>query len=281
MASERISPTAHYTGYTWFHNGLSHPALATTQGRVLHAGLRPLNAMSRRVGAPTLEGFLLARHHAIDTQLADAIESGRVTQVIEIAAGLSPRGWDFAQRFGARIAYIEADLPGMAAHKRRLLERAGLQTPGHRVVQLDALADAGPDSLAALADTLDSSQGVAIITEGLLNYFPTDAVLGMWRRFAETLRCFPSGLYLSDLHLAGDNHGIATDVFMKLLSTFVRGRVHLHFDGGNSANAALHEAGFSTAAVEMPTARANKDGVTDPRGARLVRVLRAETPSDA
>jgi hypothetical protein len=27
---EAVSPTAHYTGYVWVRNGLSHPALATT-----------------------------------------------------------------------------------------------------------------------------------------------------------------------------------------------------------------------------------------------------------
>ena len=30
-ASESISPTAHYTGYVWARNGLSHPELETTR----------------------------------------------------------------------------------------------------------------------------------------------------------------------------------------------------------------------------------------------------------
>lgn len=277
MASERISPTAHYTGYTWFHNGLSHPALATAQGRVMYHGLRPLSAVSRRLGTPTLEGFLLARHHAIDRQLDAAIESGAVSQVIEIAAGLSPRGWDFTRRFGERVTYVEADLPDMAAHKRRLLENAGLARPQHRVVELDALAESGPGSLAQLADGLDPAQGLAIVTEGLLNYFPTDAVRGMWQRFATTLRRFPSGLYLSDLHLAADNRGAAVSVFMNLLSTFVRGRVHLHFDSAQAVSDALIGAGFERGSAEIPEAVRSVDGNLDRRGARMVRVVRAET----
>ncbi len=276
MGSDRISPTAHYTGYTWFHNGLSHPALATLQGRAMYHASRPLNAVSRRLGAPTLEGFLLARHRSIDTQLEAAIESGAVSQVIEIAAGLSPRGWDFARRFGERIEYVEADLPDMAAHKRRLLERAGLLSPRHRVVELDALADSGPGSLAALADSLDASKGLAIVTEGLLNYFPTDAVLGMWHRFATTLRRFPSGLYLSDLHVAGDNRSLGVSAFMSLLSTLVRGRVYLHFDSASAAASAMREAGFDTAVAKTPEAVASANGSIDRRGAETVRVIRGD-----
>jgi len=45
--------------------------------------------------------------------------------VIEVAAGLSPRGWRFRRRYGDRLTYVEADLPAMAARKRGALERMG------------------------------------------------------------------------------------------------------------------------------------------------------------
>lgn len=276
MGSERISPTAHFTGYTWYRNGLSHRALATRAGRLMVQTQRPLAALSRRAGLPTLEGLLLARHDSIDQQLASAIESGAIGQVVEIAAGLSPRGWDFSRRFGDRLTYIEADLPDMAAHKRRLLERAGLRSAGHRVVVLDALADSGAHSLAALVSTLDPDKGLAIVTEGLINYFPTDAVLGMWRRFAQALGRFPNGLYLSDLHVAGENRGPGIAMAVRLLSTFVRGQVHLHFDSAGDAAQALRDAGFKRAEAKTPKPRRSVDGSIDPAGARLVRVLRAE-----
>ena len=50
---------------------------------------------------------------------------------------------------------------------------------------------------------LDPDRGTAVVTEGLLNYFPTDRVEVLWTRVARELARFPSGLYLSDLHLAG------------------------------------------------------------------------------
>src|SRR5690606_13456988 len=143
--SDSISPTAHYTGYTWFHHGLSHPALVTPEGRMLYAMSRPFDVGARLIGAPTLSPFLLARHRIIDHLLEQAIAEGRVGQIIEVAAGLSPRGWRFKQRHGERLRYIEADLPDMALRKRTLLQDAGLLKPGHEVVSLDALSDAGPE----------------------------------------------------------------------------------------------------------------------------------------
>lgn len=273
--SEAISPTAHYTGYVWYRNGLSHPGLVTPQGRALYHSLRLLNAGSQRLGGPTLEGFLLARHRAIDALLDQAIEDGRVGQVIEIAAGLSPRGWDFARRHGRKLRYIEADLPDMARRKRERLEAAGLLSRRHSVVPLDALADGGALSLAALVKTLDRRKGLAIVTEGLLNYFDTEAVLGMWRRFAGVLRKFPAGVYYSDLHLGSDNRGAQSRAFGRMLGRFVRGKVYLHFGSAAQAQAVLKRSGFESARLLTPPAQAAKDGAVDGKGAKLVRVIDA------
>src|SRR5687768_7080039 len=93
--SDAISPTAHYTGQVWVRNGLSRPELDTWEGRALFGALGPAMAMSRKLGGPTLEGLLLARHRVIDDLLAQAIEDRGVRQVIEPACGMSPRGWRF------------------------------------------------------------------------------------------------------------------------------------------------------------------------------------------
>jgi len=275
-SSDSISPTAHYTGYTWFHHGLSHPALVTPQGRALHAALRPMHALARATGAPTLSAFLLARHRLIDLFLSRAIDEGRISQVIEVAAGLSPRGWRFKQRYGAPLRYIEADLPDMAQRKLTLLTQAGLVQPGHEVLPLDALADAGPLSLAALSASLDQTRGTAIITEGLLNYFDTPTVQGMWARFARALQPFPHGLYLSDIHLTHGNQGAGASGFKALLSTFVKGRVHLHFAGDDEAAQTLLLAGFAQARLHAPRDFSAELGPLQP-GANVVRVIEALT----
>lgn len=279
-SSDSISPTAHYTGYTWYRHGLSHPALVTPQGRLLFGALQPMHHLARLVGAPTLGAFLLARHRIIDHLLSQAIQEGRVSQIIEVAAGLSPRGWRFKQRFGERVRYVEADLPDMAERKRKLLKHAGLLRAGHEVLPLDALATSGDLSLSALADGLDPRQGVAIVTEGLVNYFDTLTVEGMWQRFGQVLARFPDGMYLSDIHL-GDIHtgatGAGVSAFMAMLSTFVRGRVFLHFDNDVVATTALHDAGFPFAELHAPRDFSARLDLPMERGANLVRVIEART----
>ena len=247
-SGDNISPTAHYTGEVWRRAGLSHPWLGTPEGRVMVEALHPLMVVSGALGGPSLESYLLARHRAIDALLTAAVERDGITQVIEVAAGMSARGWRFANRYGERLTYVEADLPAMAARKRAALARIGSLSEAHRVVELDALRPSGPGSLAELAGELAPDAGTAIITEGLLGYLPTEAVLGLWRRFADVLSVFPAGRYISDLHL-GSVQTPAVRFFRRLLGAFVRGRVYVHFDAAAEAEAALRDAGFASAAV--------------------------------
>jgi hypothetical protein len=233
-----ISPTAHYTGYVWARNGLSHPELATREGRVMYEALRPAMTISRALGGASLEDYLLARHRAIDTLLERAIEQHGVTQVIEVAAGLSPRGWRFSERYGDRLTYVEADLPQMAQRKRRALERMGSLSDRHTVSEVDALRDGGPNSIAALAAQLHRDEG-------------------------------------SDLHV-GSVQTTQVRAFRVALSVFVRGQVHLHFDSAEQAVAALHAAGFASAGLHRAAEIATERRAGDP-GARLAHILEAST----
>jgi O-methyltransferase involved in polyketide biosynthesis len=270
----RISPTAHYTGYVWARNGLSHPELETPEGRVLFESLRLPMAASGLLGGGSLEAYLLARHRAIDTRLERAIEEGRVSQVIEVACGLSPRGWRFATRYGERLRYIETDLPEMAARKRAALERIESLNEHHQVREVDALRDAdGPGSLAAAIADLDEGRGLAIITEGLLGYLPTDDVVAMWQRFARALGRFATGRYISDLHLGGAQT-VHVRAFRVLLSAFVRGGVYLHFSDAAEGEAALVRTGFASAQVRRAIAVIGAQA--DP-GAGLAHILEAST----
>lgn len=275
--SDRISPTAHYTGYVWVRNGLSHPALATGSGRLLYHALAPANAASARLGQPHLEHYLLARHEVIDHLLTAAIEHRQVSQVIEVAAGLSGRGLRFTRRFGDALTYIEADLPAMAERKRRMLGDTGERHPNHRVEDVDARLDSGPGSLANLTTTLDPAKGLAIITEGLVNYFDLASVRAMWTRFATILGGFPTGVYFSDIHLGSDNQSAVNKTAVAALSAFVRGRVHLHFTGPAEAEAALREAGFGHATLRRPAEFTGTLPHCSGRSAQAVRVIEAST----
>ncbi len=254
--SDAISPTAHYTAEVWRRHGLSDPALGTWQGRLMHLGVWPLATVVGALGAGTLDAMLLARHQLIDECLTESIEDGRVGQIVEIAAGLSPRGLRF-RREHPDITYVEADLPAMAERKREALAAAGAPD---RVADLDALAERGPGSLAELAASLDDRKGTAVVTEGLLNYFPRAEVEGLWERIATELGRFPNGLYTSDLLLQSNNAGPVERVFGAALGVFVRGMVHFPFEDEEDAIEALEAAGFTDVQLHPGTEAGDDPG---------------------
>jgi O-methyltransferase involved in polyketide biosynthesis len=108
----------------WARNGLSHPKLETLEGRILFESLRPMMTVSGLLGEGTLETYPLARHRAIDALLDQAVNEQGSRQVIEVAAGLSPREWRFERRH-PELSFVETDLAGMADRKRRALELGG------------------------------------------------------------------------------------------------------------------------------------------------------------
>ncbi|HWM87422.1 MAG TPA: class I SAM-dependent methyltransferase [Kofleriaceae bacterium] len=279
--SARISPTAHFTGYVWYRNGLGDPALRTRAGRLLVAAFSPIDRAARLAGGPALEDVLLGRHRAIDERLELAIERGEVEQVLEVAAGLSPRGLRFIRRHGQRLFYIEGDLPAMARRKRQALAHADEPDgANHLVVEIDALADDAPGSLADVAARFfDPARGLAIITEGLLNYFDRATVEAMWARFARVLSGFRVGLYLSDLHLGEDMERTrGARAFATLLSVFARGRVHFHYGDSGAAGRSLLAAGFAEARF-YPAAR-NDSGSGAPAPVRILEARTTPRPPD-
>jgi O-methyltransferase involved in polyketide biosynthesis len=273
--SGAVSPTAHYTGETWVKNGLSHPELATWQGRLFHGALAlPLRA-SRTLGGPTLEGLLLARHRIIDSILEEWIDGG-VGQVVEVACGMSPRGWRFSERYGDRLTYVEADLPAMAQRKREALARMGSLGERHYVADLDVLRDGGPGSLESLVETLDPARGLAIVTEGLLTYLDDETVDGLWARLARALGRFDQGVYLSDLRFARPDRGLPERTFDVILGAFVRGQVHAYRGDEATAAATLRGAGFEDARLHRGDEHPAAAEVHGDPGAGVVCVIEAE-----
>lgn len=272
--SESVSPTAHATGYFWHRHGLSHPGLLMPEGRRIDLGFRLLIASLKAVGVH-FDALMLARHVGIDTVLARHIESGKVTRVIELAAGFSPRGWRFCKRF-PQLTYIETDLPHMAAMKRRLLDDAGLGSKNHRVEAVNVLLDEGPESLAQLAGALDpAGGGLAVITEGLISYLDPDAAAGMWARIARALKRFPAGVYLSDSYVKADRYGLAGSYFRGIVQRVVGGRMYLHFDTLRHAGQVLKGAGFARATLHAPDSLPQTRKYSVRRGGNRVRILEA------
>lgn len=81
----RIGPTAHYTGYVWTRNGLSHPELETREGHVLFDALQPGMLVSRAAG------FRAARvSPAVDVAGEDRERGSRLANILEASINLPP-----------------------------------------------------------------------------------------------------------------------------------------------------------------------------------------------
>lgn len=273
--SEKVSPTAYATGYFWYRHGLSHAGLIAPEGKKLDRRFGYLIRTVKLVSGMNIEALMLARHKGLDALLTRHIDSGQITQVIELAAGLSPRGWRFMQRYGNTIAYVESDLPHMAELKRGMLERARLTVPRHRVVTLNALLDRGPGSLHEIAQSLDHKQGLAIVTEGLMSYLDPRTARGVWRRISRTLGGFKHGVYLSDGYVRSDRYGLGGALFRGVIQRFVRGRMHVHFDTPDQAARVLKTAGFARITMHETRSIPETAELGAIRGGDRVRILEA------
>ncbi len=120
------------------------------------------NAALALARKPPLRFALLHRHAMID----HLVRTSGMRHVIELAAGLSPRGAAFAPE----VDYVEIDLPAMVARKRELLGRT---VAGRRVLEHLRLVEGDVTTLDLAA--LASHEPTLVIAEGLCMYLPEDA----------------------------------------------------------------------------------------------------------
>lgn len=241
QGAERISLTAHYTGYVWKKNNFTEFDLTTSKGWWLYQLGRPFNRV--------IENFLVRRHGAIDQILRKEIESGRVTQVLELAAGLSPRGEKFMSDYGDShgLTYIESDLQDQIQTKVALLKRAGGATHArHHFVAIDAFQENTKQSLeGATSEILDPKRGLAIITEGLISYFETKKIEGLFGRLARFGHKFVNAAYICDFHLTDEQPMTAlTKLVRRGIETCARTKLHLHYRNEAEARVPLLHSGF-------------------------------------
>jgi O-methyltransferase involved in polyketide biosynthesis len=275
--SSSISFTAFYTGEVWRRHGLSVPFLSSPQGRLLYTAGRPMELLTEALLGGSNETMLLQRHRIIDHLLEKAVLEDGVTQIVEIACGLSPRGTLTARRFADRdVHYVEADLPGMAARKRQMLEQAGELDNRHRVMDLDILELGSADSLEAVfVQQLDRQRKTLVITEGLVNYFDFPTINGFWTRLAAALKTFPAGIYVTDLYPNFQWHRSVrmAQAFKAALAMATRSRVTLHFGNETAIVEGFKDAGFDDVRVHLPESYYGVLDIPVQRTPSLVRVI--------
>ncbi|EDX88395.1 MULTISPECIES: class I SAM-dependent methyltransferase [unclassified Alcanivorax] len=268
-----ISFTALYTGHVWAKDGLSAPFFRTRGGAFLYGALAPFEYVGRKIAGGNIRTFLLQRHLLIDHRLHQLIDDG-VTQVVEIACGLSPRGHRFCQQY-PQLTYIETDLPDMAQRKQQLLTEHHVLSERHKVMPINIFADDGDLSLAHVLGQLDTRKPVVVITEGLVNYFPLAVISEFWRKLATALQHFPQGTYLTDNYPL--YHGMPFYHTLKnlgrLLGAISRSQVGFHFHSDEQTVSHFLQQGFDDLTVHNPADFYSQLPIPQTRGNPMVRIL--------
>lgn len=242
-----ISFTAHYTGYIWYQMGISHPALATAKGKTLAALVHPIESWAEKYVGGSMRTTLKQRHSILDNHLKELIEQHPNLQVLEIACGLSPRGWWFRQHY-PNITYRELDLPDMAATKQAALQQ--IESNVDEVLSVDLFTDA----FAAAFEVFDQQRPLVIISEGLINYFEKPMLQQLIQAIANYGQNFKELHYLTDIYPEPTQNKLATIIWnsSRLLKWISRSAFSFHFKNPAEIENFFQEAGFNQVEVLQP-----------------------------
>lgn len=247
-----ISFTAHYTGYIWYSMGISHQALATKKGKTLAALVHPLESWAEKFVGGSMRSTLKQRHSMLDETLEKLVNLSPELQVLEIACGLSPRGWWFRQHY-PNIHYRELDLPDMAAIKQTALQQFEQNSP--EVLSADLFTQ----EFESIFKLFDPQKPLVIISEGLINYFSKPLLSELLLSIASYTQQFNQLHYLTDLYPEPVHHKMATIIWRssKLLKWASRSAFSFHFTTPKEVTTFFNENGFSKVQVIKPTSYFN------------------------
>ena len=123
-----------------------------------------------------------SRYHALNAAIGMA--AGSASQIIEFAAGVSPRGYQWSQLSPGTI-YIESDLPQLMIRKAKIVRNslmaAGTENRG--VLHYCATDVLELESMLEALNSVDTHMPFTIVTEGLLLYFTNSEL----RQFLENM----------------------------------------------------------------------------------------------
>ena len=161
---ERISPTAKLTAYlrTFSDIPFAKEIAAESGAEKAFLELTEESAKSMVRLAPYWE----ARYKATN----QIIEKCDITQILEIAAGLSPRG--LAMTRDPKIICMITDLPQILEEERMIVDRMLVKSNNHRPnLYYRAVNALDKENLSAAMAVFKDDRATAIIAEGLLPYF--------------------------------------------------------------------------------------------------------------
>ena len=242
-----ISFTAHYTGYIWYQMGISHEAFATKKGKKLAQLIGPIETFAEKYVGGSMRSTLKTRHTILDEYLTQLIQEHPDLQVLEIAAGLSPRGWWFRNHF-PQIEYRELDLPDMAATKQAALNAISPDHP--QVLSVDLFTE----DFQTAFDVFDTQRPLVIVSEGLINYFNKELLEQLLSSISKFGKPFKALHYLTDLYPEPVHHKLANLIWTssKLLKYASRSSFSFHFKNPLEVTEFFKKSEFKTVSVVQP-----------------------------
>lgn len=242
-----ISFTAHYTGYIWYSMGISHPVFATRKGKFLARLVHPLESWAEKNVGGSMRSTLKQRHAMIDQHLDQLIAQHPQLQVLEIACGLSPRGWNFRTKH-PEIDYRELDLPDMAKIKTQALKQIDPHAP--EVLTGDIFTQ----DFERIFQSFDPERPLVVISEGLINYFDQILLNKLLQGITEYGASFQELHYLTDIYPEPIKNRLARFIWAssKLLKVMSRSAFTFHFQSPAELQQFFSHTGFEEVDVVQP-----------------------------
>jgi O-methyltransferase involved in polyketide biosynthesis len=269
--NQRIGIPAYFTSHAWVEARFDYAdRFDTRQGRLMFKALKPLFHLLGFLGPAVRfhNEYLFVRHYAFEERLRQLLPSC----IVEIGAGLSPRGIAFAVA-DVDLRYIEVDLPDMAAAKRRAL--GNFETPPNYFLgSADILAQGFIESLPEMPRPGDH---VVVVTEGVTDYFKMGEKRRAFRNICSLLRAQGGGHYLLDVYAREHfpNLPILTQTFVSTLGHLVgRSFDDQLFERVDDALQFLTDCGFD-AATQLDLAELNTSAYQPPVEECTFRIVEA------
>jgi len=269
--NQRIGIPAYFTSHAWVEARFDYAHLfETKQGRIMFKALEPLLLLLGFLGPAVRRHneYLFVRHFAHEARLRQINPSC----IVEIGAGLSPRGIAFASA-DPDLRYIEVDLPNMVAAKRRAL--GDFKTPPNYFLgTTDLLCE---DFFESLPEKPRSGDRVAVVTEGVADYFNMAEKRTAFANICSLIRAHGGGHYLLDIYARENfpNIPFLTGAFVRTLGQMVgRSFDDQLFERVEDACGFLRSCGFDRA-TELDLAELNTSAFQPPLERCTFRIVEA------
>lgn len=239
-----ISMTARYTAAVWDRIGLPYASrFADLRGKAMvEASLAVGRVLPRNIGAFLIDGALVPRHLFMD----EFVKQGGYRQVVEVAAGYSPRGMLFSN-LGLR--YVEVDRPNVMREKERLCSGGDAKRPVF--LGLDATA---PDFVDRVVAACDPGLKTVLITEGLSPYFKREDYVAVLKNL-HALAARLNAVFLADFYRSVRSPVLRGWMeFGSLAIKLIADSTHIYAKNEDEIRAVFEAAGFRVRAIHKPAA---------------------------